>query len=101
MKNTRKVRRLLLFVAVFAVALAPTVARAGAVIKTVNNDGPNEGSNDPTPTAPVGGNTGTTLGRHAIPKDVVLRVNLAAVGRAMARRRQTSVSPLAALCLTH
>jgi hypothetical protein len=33
----------------------------------INNvDGPNEGFNDPTPVAPVGGNTGTTLGQQRL-----------------------------------
>ncbi len=42
-----------------AIATAPAPA---ATITLVNNDGPNEGLNDPTPVAPVGGNPGTTLG---------------------------------------
>lgn len=32
----------------------------------VNNDGPGEGLNDPSPVAPVGGNTGTTLGEQRL-----------------------------------
>jgi len=32
----------------------------------VNNDGPGEGLNDPTPVSPVGGNTGTTLGEQRL-----------------------------------
>jgi hypothetical protein len=39
-----------------------SAAFAAATITIVNNDGPSEGFNDPTPVAPVGGNPGTTLG---------------------------------------
>ena len=46
-------------------ALAPTAACA-AVITIVNGDGPNEGFNDPTPVAPVGGNPGTTIGAQRL-----------------------------------
>ncbi len=41
-----------------------SVARAGFVI--VNLDGPGEGFNDATPAAPVGGNTGTTVGQQRL-----------------------------------
>jgi hypothetical protein len=37
-----------------------------ATIVIVNADGPNEGFNDPTPVAPVGGNPGTTLGQQRL-----------------------------------
>jgi hypothetical protein len=37
-----------------------------ATIVIVNLDGPNEGFNDPTPVAPVGGNTGTTRGQQRL-----------------------------------
>ncbi|HEY6400552.1 MAG TPA: PA domain-containing protein, partial [Blastocatellia bacterium] len=37
-----------------------------ALITVVNGDGPNEGFNDPTPAAPVGGNAGTTLGQQRL-----------------------------------
>jgi hypothetical protein len=37
-----------------------------ATITIVNADGPNEGFNDPTPRAPVGGNSGTTLGQQRL-----------------------------------
>ena len=43
---------------------APAVE--AAVIKVINNDNPGEGFNDPTPVAPVGGNTGTTLGQQRL-----------------------------------
>jgi len=54
---------LLALVASTAVALS---ARADpqAQVVLVNLDGPNVGLNDPTPVAPVGGNTGTTLGEQ-------------------------------------
>ena len=47
-------------------ALAPSSAYAAANIFIVNDDGPNEGFNDPTPVAPVGGNPGTTLGQQRL-----------------------------------
>jgi hypothetical protein len=45
-------------------AAAP--ARAAATIVIVNQNGPGDGFNDPTPVAPVGGNTGTTLGQQRL-----------------------------------
>lgn len=44
-------------------AAVPTVA---ATITIVNVDGAGEGFNDPTPVAPVGGNTGTTRGQQRL-----------------------------------
>jgi hypothetical protein len=41
-------------------------AFASATIVINNIDGPGEGFNDPTPAAPVGGNTGTTLGQQRL-----------------------------------
>lgn len=41
-------------------------ALAAASITIVNVDGPNEGFNDPTPVAPVGGNPGTTRGQQRL-----------------------------------
>ncbi len=41
-------------------------AFASATIVILNADGPGEGFNDPTPAAPVGGNTGTTLGQQRL-----------------------------------
>jgi hypothetical protein len=41
-------------------------AFAGATVIILNADGPNEGFNDPTPVAPVGGNTGTTRGQQRL-----------------------------------
>ena len=46
-------------------ALVAGSARA-AMITVVNLDGPNEGFNDPTPVAQVGGNPGTTLGEQRL-----------------------------------
>jgi cysteine-rich repeat protein len=48
-------------VALAIVAIAPVIAPA-ATITIVNHDDPGVGLNDPTPRAPVGGNTATTLG---------------------------------------
>jgi hypothetical protein len=41
-------------------------AFAGATVIVLNADGPGEGFNDPTPAAPVGGNTGTTKGQQRL-----------------------------------
>ena len=60
-------RGLRLLVAAGALMVLPSEsARAAATITIVNNDGPNEGFNDPTPVAPVGGNPGTTLGAQRL-----------------------------------
>lgn len=52
-------------------ALAPAALllsgdAGAATITIVNVDGVNEGFNDPTPAAPVGGNTGTTIGQQRL-----------------------------------
>ena len=56
-------------IAALAVALpllaAPHALAQGQII-IVNADGPNEGFNDPTPAAPVGGNTGSTRGQQRL-----------------------------------
>lgn len=52
--------------AAFLLAFAASDARAAATITIFNNDGAGEGFNDPTPVAPVGGNTGTTLGQQRL-----------------------------------
>lgn len=56
-------RRLLL-----ATLLVVLMAQAGiaSTILIINNDGANEGFNDPTPAAPVGGNPGTTVGAQRL-----------------------------------
>jgi hypothetical protein len=45
--------------------VSPPAARAATFV-VINNDGPGEGFNDPTPVNPVGGNTGTTLGAQRL-----------------------------------
>lgn len=47
------------------ILLGGSVAR-GATFVIVNSDEPGVGFNDPTPRAPVGGNTGTTLGQQRL-----------------------------------
>lgn len=47
-------------------AFAPRAVFGQAVITIVNGDGPDEGFNDPTPAAPIGGNAGTTLGQQRL-----------------------------------
>jgi hypothetical protein len=61
-------RKLLLSMAAgAAMALAGvSTALAQGQIIIVNGDGPNEGFNDPTPAAAVGGNAGTTLGQQRL-----------------------------------
>ena len=52
---------------VAALALVCLAAAAqAATITIINNDGPGEGFNDATPAAPVGGNTGTTIGEQRL-----------------------------------
>lgn len=62
--------RLRPFLAAAAVALAlilgSAVASRAATIVIVNNDGPGEGFNDPTPSVPFGGNPGTTIGEKRL-----------------------------------
>jgi hypothetical protein len=56
-----------MFAFAFAVAVAAAgQARAAATIVIQNNDSANVGFNDPTPAAPVGGNTGTTVGQQRL-----------------------------------
>ena len=56
----------LLSLALAVLVVAAPVAHGAAVVTVVNNDGANEGFNDPTPVAPVGGNAGTTLGQQRL-----------------------------------
>lgn len=62
--------RLRPYLRAFAVAFALLLGSAGAshaaTIVIVNNDGPGEGFNDPTPDPPFGGNPGTTLGEKRL-----------------------------------
>jgi hypothetical protein len=60
------IRHLLGAALLASLALVPSAAFAAADIFIVNDDGPNEGFNDPTPVAPVGGNPGTTLGQQRL-----------------------------------
>ena len=46
--------------------LGTAVVAQAATFTIINNDGPGEGFNDPTPVAPVGGNTGTTRGAQRL-----------------------------------
>ena len=57
-------RRILSLACVLMLAFA--FAANAATIVIVNNDGPNEGFNDTTPAAPVGGNPGTTVGQQRL-----------------------------------
>jgi hypothetical protein len=61
---------LLIFLATALVVLAnlasPQLARSQATFTIVNLDGPGEGFNDPTAAAPVGGNSGTTIGQQRL-----------------------------------
>ncbi|HQR45872.1 MAG TPA: peptidase [Thermoanaerobaculia bacterium] len=59
---TRKALSVLL--AVLALAAGP--AFGAATITIVNGNAPGVGFNDPTPAAPVGGNSGTTLGQQRL-----------------------------------
>jgi hypothetical protein len=52
--------------AVLPALVFSSVAWAAAAITIVNGDPPGAGFNDPTPVAPVGGNTGTTLGAQRL-----------------------------------
>lgn len=65
---TRRLRHLAaVCIALLAAALAGAgAAQAAATIVIVNQNAPGEGFNDPTPAAPVGGNTGTTLGAQRL-----------------------------------
>jgi hypothetical protein len=49
-----------------AALVAPGAAFANATLVIVNGNAPGVGFNDPTPVAPVGGNTGTTLGEQRL-----------------------------------
>jgi hypothetical protein len=52
--------------ALFVVAAASSNALGAATIVIQNNDAAGQGFNDPTPAAPVGNNTGTTLGQQRL-----------------------------------
>lgn len=64
MKTIKSVRRM---AAALALSLAGIgAAQAAATIVIVNQNAPGVGFNDPTPVAPVGNNTGTTLGEQRL-----------------------------------
>ncbi len=50
----------------FSVAVAAAQDARATTIIIQNSDDPSEGFNDPTPAAPVGGNTGTTVGQQRL-----------------------------------
>jgi hypothetical protein len=60
------IARILPLLVVAAVVAIPAPAAASAHITVINADGSNEGFNDPTPAAPVGGNPGTTKGQQRL-----------------------------------
>src|SRR5215208_5452109 len=64
MKTTTRLFSFLALAALLLAANAPAFGAANIVI--VNTDGPNEGFNDPTAAAPVGGNPGTTIGQQRL-----------------------------------
>jgi hypothetical protein len=57
---------LLLASALLGMAVLVAPAAEATVIQVINEDSPGEGFNDPKPVAPVGGNTGTTLGQQRL-----------------------------------
>jgi hypothetical protein len=63
-------RALVLIQAVLLLAatafMLPQAAEAEAIITVINRDAPGEGFNDPTPAAPVGGNSGATVGAQRL-----------------------------------
>jgi hypothetical protein len=63
--TTHILRPLRLLLPALALVCATASAQA-AIISIVNNDAPGEGFNDPTAAAPVGGNSGTTIGQQRL-----------------------------------
>ncbi len=59
-------RRLLSLTAMLLLLTASPTFAGGVTITIINNNAPGVGFNDPTPVAPVGGNTGTTLGQQRL-----------------------------------
>ncbi|HSF22757.1 MAG TPA: PA domain-containing protein [Blastocatellia bacterium] len=64
-KHAGKYPLMLIALVVFLLAASDS-ALGAATITVVNIDGLNEGFNDPTPVAPVGGNPGTTRGQQRL-----------------------------------
>ena len=65
-KHILNAKSSLVLFALIVVLTCSSNAFASATIVIVNLDGPGEGFNDPTPAAPVGGNSGTTLGQQRL-----------------------------------
>jgi hypothetical protein len=65
MVQSDRLRVVLLAFTLLGVAGAASPVEAATFV-IVNNDGPGEGFNDPTPATPVGGNTGTTIGAQRL-----------------------------------
>ncbi len=80
------IRFVLLTVVSLLLAMAPAFA---ADIVIVNNDGPDEGLNDPTPRAPVGGNNGATVGEQ---RRIALRYAADIIGSRLGSTVPVSVS---------
>ena len=59
-------RRLLSLAAMAVLLTAGRTSAGGVTITIINNNAPGVGFNDPTPVAPVGGNTGTTRGQQRL-----------------------------------
>ena len=59
-------RRLLALVTILTLLTAGRTFAAGVIITIININDPGVGFNDPTPVAPVGGNTGTTRGQQRL-----------------------------------
>jgi hypothetical protein len=64
--HANRPRILLLAAALLGLAVVASPLAHAATFTVLNNDGPGEGFNDPTPAAPVGGNTGTTIGAQRL-----------------------------------
>ncbi len=61
-----RARHLLASLSITALTMGPVAFSQAATIVIINNDGAGEGFNDPTPVAPIGGNSGTTLGQQRL-----------------------------------
>src|SRR5690554_3172870 len=53
-------------IAALALSCAAAASTQAATVIIINQNAPGVGFNDPTPVAPVGGNTGTTLGQQRL-----------------------------------
>jgi len=65
-ESKRSTLRGALWTLLTAACLGAAAVAPAATISIVNADGAGEGFNDPTPAAPVGGNTGTTIGQQRL-----------------------------------